>query len=309
MEENINNRRRDSSVFLEHINLLWRMGWWDECEQFLLSYGRDLLAQEEFDEYLHKVREKQRIYETVNEPKQDGRTYIGEDDMVRMTKGPVTLVYHLKDRHLDVEHIYRSILWIAETVRQRLSYAPSDIRINLHGRESEIQYLGGSDATASQVPAGSYDGTIHLRSSAFYSSEPQQLTVMIAHEYVHQAVFDLTAGRCPRWLDEGLALLLSQDLSDTYREALANALESDLCFPMDALESGELFEAGSGPATLAYAQSYSMTQYLCDQIGWKGISRLLHMIRKSPVEKALQEFSLNYYLLERQWKRWARGKA
>lgn len=295
-------------MVMEHLDLLQRMGWWNECEQFLLSYGKELLSAEEFHQRLQQIREKQRIYETVSSPKPDGRTFIGEDDVVQMTKGPITLVYHLKDRHLDVEHIYRNLLRIAETVRERLSYEPGDIQVNLHGKHSEIRVFGTEDAQDRSIPAGSYDGSIHLRSSAFYKAEPQQMAVMLSHEYVHQAVCDLSGGRCPRWLDEGLALIFSQKLSNTYWKVLTEALENDLCFPVDALEGGQLFEAGDRPATLAYAQSYSLAEYLCDQIGWKGISTLLRMLRQTPAERALQEFSLNNYLLEKQWKRWAKIK-
>ena len=307
MDGETSDRGENAPVLMAHFQLLQRLGWWDECERFLLAYGKDLLTQEELSAHLSETREKQRIYERISEPGPDGRTFIGDDDVVRVTKGPVSLVYHLKDRHLDVEHIYRSILRIVESVRDRLSYEPQDIVVQLHGEQSEIRFADSGDPGGSRF-AGTYDGAIHLRASAFHTREPQHLAVMIAHEYVHQAVAELTGGLCPRWMDEGLALVFSQELSYTYETTLTHAIENARCFPVDALAHGGLFEADPEAATLAYAQSYSMVDYLRQRIGWDGIRRLLRLIRRAPAERALQEFSLNHYLLEKEWLRWARRK-
>jgi hypothetical protein len=304
MRTDINIKKDNSSLIVQHLDLLERMGWWPEAEQVLYQHCMLIFDKDEFNRRLSLIKEKQKIYRKISAHPRDGKSFIGEDDIVRLVKGPITIIYHLKDRHIDIEGVYRSLLQIMETVEDRLSYVPVEVFINLHGEHSELRVCTDDDRQNAKQFAGRFDGSIHLRSSAFHHSEPQRLTVIISHEYVHQAIRDICARRCPRWLDEGLAVYFSQELSSMYMNTLTHAVDEDRFFPIEALEGGALFDADSAPAALAYAQSSSLAAFLLNRIDWAGIQRLLKLMRTQSPETALHEFSLNYYLLEREWKRW-----
>ncbi len=296
---------KSSDLIIRHIDLLERMGWLEESENILTQYGSSVLEEHEYNLRLARIREKRRIYEKTSPGPADGRSYIGRDDVVRLVKGPVTMTYHLKDTGIDITAVYRTMVWIMDLVREHLDYSPRQVQVSLHHDHS----LPGSppdDNNDTQVRvAGSFHGCIHLRSSMFHDAEPQRLCVFLAHEYVHQAVCDLSGNRAPRWLDEGLAVHLSQNLSIQYTKALNQALDQDSVFPLETLESPALFKTKGLPGILACAQACSLAHFLMERLGREGMQRLLKSMGRISAENALKQFSLNYYLLEREWKRWA----
>ena len=143
-----------------------------------------------------------------------------------------------------------------------------------------------------------------MRAQSLYGSEPQRLHLLVSHEYVHQAVSEISFGNCPRWLEEGLALSFSQELPESYTESLATAVQEARTFPLEALGGDELFDIAPETTCLVYSQSHSLVDYLVQKIGWEGMAHLVRLCRNNETDRALQEFSLNCYLLEREWLRW-----
>ena len=296
---------KSSALIVRHIDLLERMGWLEESENILTQYGSSVLEEQEYRLRLDRIREKRRIYEKTSPGPADGRSYIGRDDVVRLVKGSVTMTYHLKDTGIDITAVYRTLVWIMDLVREYLDYSPRQVQVSLH-HDHSLPGSAADDKNDSQVRvAGSFHGCIHLRSSMFHDAEPQRLCVFLAHEYVHQAVSDISGNRAPRWLDEGLAVYLSQNLSLQYSQVLNQALEDDSVFPLEALDSPALFKTKGLPGILACAQSCSLANFLMERLGRDKMQKLLTSMGRIPVENALKQFSLNYYLLEREWKRWA----
>ncbi len=88
------------------------------------------------------------------------------------------------------------------------------------------------------------------------------------HELTH-LVFDTAVKNPyhfpPRWLNEGLAVYLSEGYTDAWRAAVTNAVRADGIIPLDGL-------AGQFPTTrdqffLAYGESVSAVDYLVRKYG------------------------------------------
>jgi len=114
--------------------------------------------------------------------------------------------------------------------------------------------------------------TVLLRSPR--TLPPQEsIDVVFAHELAHLALGQRVPHGLPRWLNEGLAMLVSQELRPgdiplLTRLAAANSLTNFSPIDPD-------FQGGMHHARAAYAQSLSMVHYLKRQKGWPGLALLL----------------------------------
>lgn len=110
---------------------------------------------------------------------------------------------------------------------------------------------------------------------------PQRLPKLVAHELAH-VMLDLRMGErahvLPRWLHEGIAKYAADDFDDTDRRVIAEAALAGKLLPIDELEAA--FGGDHEQVALAYAQSYTLVQYLSDIRPARGISPLLEQLAK-----------------------------
>ena len=114
-----------------------------------------------------------------------------------------------------------------------------------------------------------------MRAEAFANSDPAFLPVALAHEYVHLAVDKLSGGKCPRWLDEGLAQYVTQNLRPADVLALQNALAAGALLPLEVLASDWSLLEDRALVDLAYAQAFSVAQYIVEINGWGAVRDML----------------------------------
>ncbi|MBN2098450.1 MAG: peptidase MA domain-containing protein [Dehalococcoidia bacterium] len=131
----------------------------------------------------------------------------------------------------------------------------------------------------------------------------------MAHEMAHLVVHQVTLNGygivLPTWLDEGLAMYAEGELSSDLTSALSSAVERGRLDSVQSLSSS--FPADTAGATLAYAESYSLVDYLLDHKGGReNMLELLGAIRDgSGYEEALQEvYGLSISQLDSQWKQY-----
>ena len=87
------------------------------------------------------------------------------------------------------------------------------------------------------------------------------LPEIFRHEIAHVALYRAAGDRfMPRWLDEGLAILMAGETVAGRLEAAAGAALSGTLIPLSALERG--FPAEDAPARLAYAESVLFLRFL-----------------------------------------------
>jgi hypothetical protein len=95
----------------------------------------------------------------------------------------------------------------------------------------------------------------------------------LAHLVVHEMILNPYSG-LPRWLDEGLAMYAEGPMESTFADALSDAIYRGQLLSVPSLASP--FSAYSGNAALAYAQSYSLVEYLVITYGQPKMLELLH---------------------------------
>jgi hypothetical protein len=129
----------------------------------------------------------------------------------------------------------------------------------------------------------------------------------MAHEMAHLVVHQVTMNGyglvLPTWLDEGLAMYAEGELTSDFVSALSSAAKRGRLSSVQSLSS--LFPADTASATLAYAESYSLVEYLLDHRGGReNMLDLLGAIRDgSGYVEALQAvYGLSIDQLDLQWR-------
>jgi hypothetical protein len=235
-------------------------------------------------------------------------SYIGEDDFVCLVKDGISINFHIKQSNLNIEKIFRTVKRTQKIVKDHFEYPLETIVIDIYGSMSEMRQDGRSRSRYASWIAGIFDGNIRIiaeRDDDEYSA----LYIILTHEIVHLAVYEMSQGQCPYWLDEGMAVFLSQELPCEYFTKLQAAVKKDAVIPFDILEVPMPANSDEALRQLAYAQCCSMVEYLVELYGWDKIGFIISQSSKRPIKTILADMSLNYYLKEQAWKRWLRGKS
>ena len=133
------------------------------------------------------------------------------------------------------------------------------------------------------------------------TSVTDQLSRMLMHELVHSFIRQKTLGRCPTWLNEGLAQWFEGRRSNRTAAALAAVFDKGQHIPLQRLEGS--WDTMSGPtAEFAYAWSLAAVEYIMANSGMWGIGRLFERFDIDPnFEGALRVgLQTDYADLERQ---------
>lgn len=131
------------------------------------------------------------------------------------------------------------------------------------------------------------DGKLRIPVSGLNSMTPE-LARVLKHELAHSFITQLSGGRCPPWLHEGIAQLLEPKSLGGDGHALAVLFKSQRNIPLNALEGSFLQFSGS-QAYLAYAESLAAVSYINDSYGMSDIQRILQRISQgNSTEAALR---------------------
>lgn len=234
-------------------------------------------------------------------------SYIGEDDFVSLVKGGISIHFHLKRPGLDLENIYRTVKRAQKIVTDRFDHRLNRIDISIYDSKEELREDDRSRSRYASWIAGIYDGRIRIVAERD-DETPESLYIILTHEVIHLAVDVIGKGRCPWWLDEGLAVYLSQELPDEYIMTLEQALKQDRTFPLAALERPPAGAIDEDLRRLAYAQVADLVAYLVETVGWESLSGALRQCGLREMSAILGDLSLNDYLIEQGWKRWRRSR-
>ena len=117
----------------------------------------------------------------------------------------------------------------------------------------------------------------------------EELKNILRHEYTHAIIGELSGGKCPIWLNEGLAQIAEGENSRRHNEAfLKHWLKNNKPFTMPEL-SRSPDRLSSGTVNAFYAQSLFLTKYLIQKYGqYKVIS---YLKRLSDVEQGKDPFN------------------
>jgi len=131
------------------------------------------------------------------------------------------------------------------------------------------------------------DGKLRIPVSGLSAMTPE-LSRVLKHELAHSFINSITAGRCPHWLNEGIAQFLEpKSLSGDGRQ-LALLFKAQREIPLNVLE-GSFMQYSGAEAYVAYAESLAAVSYINDTYGMSDIQRVLQRIGEgSSTEAALR---------------------
>ena len=152
---------------------------------------------------------------------------------------------------------------------------------------------------------GQYDGKIRvpLPNGQLDAAAVKQI---IFHEYTHALVRDLTLGKCPVWLNEGLAEYEGAKVGSRRFDQLSDAMRKGRLVAWRELEQQFSTALPVDTVALGYQESHSVIRFLVDRYGFWRIRRVLKAVASgAPLEEALtQEFHLQASRLEANWRLW-----
>jgi hypothetical protein len=103
------------------------------------------------------------------------------------------------------------------------------------------------------------------------------LARVLKHELAHSFIASLTYGRCPGWLNEGVAQLVEpRDLAGE-GAALAGLFRAGRAIPLSAM-AGSFGGFDAVVAHVAYAESLATVEYIRDRYRMDGVQQMLKQI-------------------------------
>jgi hypothetical protein len=152
-----------------------------------------------------------------------------------------------------------------------------------------VLYTEQSFFDVTQAPSWSgavYDGKLRIPINGLSSVTPE-LARVLKHELAHSFISQLSGGRCPQWLNEGIAQAVEpKQLS--HGQLLAELFRTQREIPLNALE-GSFMQFSGTQATVAYEESLAAVQYISDTYGMSDLQRILERLGQgSSTEAALR---------------------
>ena len=133
------------------------------------------------------------------------------------------------------------------------------------------------DVTQSPSWAGAVnDGKLRIPVDGM-SSVTAELSRVLKHELAHSFINQLSGGRCPQWLNEGIAQAEEPKSLSSRGRRLAGLFKAQQEIPFNALE-GSFMRFSPMEAVLAYDESLAAVQFVIDTYGMSDIQRLLERL-------------------------------
>ena len=131
------------------------------------------------------------------------------------------------------------------------------------------------------------DGKLRIPVSGLTSLTPE-LARVLKHELAHSFITQLSSGRCPPWLHEGIAQFVEPKSLGGEGHQLARLFKSQQNIPLNVLE-GSFLQFSGAQAYVAYAESLAAVSYINDSYGMSDVQRILQRIGQgSSTEAALR---------------------
>jgi tetratricopeptide (TPR) repeat protein len=128
------------------------------------------------------------------------------------------------------------------------------------------------------------DGKLRIPISGLTSMTPE-LARVLKHELAHSFINQLSAGRCPPWLHEGIAQLLEPKSLGSDGRQLAQLFKAQRNIPLNVLE-GSFMRFSGVEAYVAYAESLAAVSYINDTYGMSDIQRILQRLSEGSSTEA-----------------------
>ncbi|HOO76498.1 MAG TPA: tetratricopeptide repeat protein [bacterium] len=232
-------------------------------------------------EWSKRVRKESRLEGDLDSSRMGNFIFRYETEMPADTVGDLETFLHQAYREVGYDFNYypdRPVVVIL--------YPPDRFR-RLHGTPGWV--------------AGLYDGKIRLPSPGG-EGEGEDFKRILWHEYTHVAVHDLSGGKAPIWLQEGLAQYEENKVIPVEGEAGATPADP---IPWDRLDASFSFAGSAATVRSAYRQAWSLVSFLIDEYGFWRINSFLERLQSSKTwkEAFADEFLISAEDFEDDWER------
>jgi tetratricopeptide (TPR) repeat protein len=207
-----------------------------------------------------------------------------ESDYSERASSHFTLRYEGKQTS---DNLRRSILMTLES-----EYDDLVRELGASPRESipVILYTEEAYFDVTQAPAWSgalNDGKLRIPVSGL-DTVTSDLRRVLKHELAHSFINQLSHGRCPQWLHEGIAQAVEPRSLGSNGSRLAQLYQDGREIPFYALE-GSFARFSGSEAAVAYAESLAAVEYIQDTYGLSEVRRIVERIGEgSSAEQALR---------------------
>ena len=149
---------------------------------------------------------------------------------------------------------------------------------------------------------GVYDGRIKLPSRGVEDGDSAVLERTLRHEYGHVLVNQLSRGRAPVWLNEGVAIWCEEEDDGDREDWAYRTLAGQVLFPLGDLE-GSFTRLPGDRVHVAYAESYLAVRALLENSSGRALRDLLTALGdgKSVDEAMRSVYSRNLAAFEAQF--------
>jgi tetratricopeptide (TPR) repeat protein len=131
------------------------------------------------------------------------------------------------------------------------------------------------------------DGRLRIPVSGL-TSMTSDLARVLKHELAHSFVNQASGGRCPTWLNEGIAQAVEPKALSSNGRRLAQLFRAQQAIPYNSLE-GSFMRFSPIEAVLAYDESLAAVEYINDTYGMSDVQRILERLSQgSSAEAALR---------------------
>jgi tetratricopeptide (TPR) repeat protein len=131
------------------------------------------------------------------------------------------------------------------------------------------------------------DGKLRIPISGL-NSMTSELARVLKHELAHSFINQISGGRCPQWLHEGIAQLEEPKSLGSDGRQLAQLFKTEHYIPLNVLE-GSFMRFSNAEAYVAYAESLAVVSYINDSYGMSDLQRVLQRLSEgSSTEAALR---------------------
>ena len=120
------------------------------------------------------------------------------------------------------------------------------------------------------------DGKLRIPLQGLDSVTPD-LARILKHELAHSFVNQLSLGRCPHWLNEGIAQMMEPRSVGPRGARLAELFKHEQEIPLNSLEGGFMSFSGM-QAAIAYDESLATVEYIRNSYGMSDVLRILDRI-------------------------------
>ena len=166
-----------------------------------------------------------------------------------------------------------------------------------HGSIPVILYTDEAFFDVTRAPEWSTalnDGKLRIPVSGV-SGMTDRLARVLRHELTHSFITQIGRGRCPLWLNEGVAQLMEPETAARSGRLLARLFNAHNEVPLNLLESS-FTDLDTNAAAIAYAESLAAVEYINETYGMSDVRRLMERIGEgSSTEAALRStFNVGY---------------